>query len=149
MSKTTAAKTTISQKMLKIGRMGWTYTRDHLDDPKLSNVQYRVCAAIHTDPDLSQDDVAKSLGMDKSSVAKLVFKLIKLGYVEREINPEDRRQYKLRLTEEGVAKTEEFLDLLNNWEKTVFAAIGPNSYEACQKDLARFLEIAEAMADSE
>ena len=55
MSDSSAAKTTISQKMLRLARMGWTQTRDLLDEPKLSYLQYRICAAIYTEPDLWQE----------------------------------------------------------------------------------------------
>lgn len=147
MAYTQEIKSTISQKMLKIARLGWTYTRDHLSDSKLSFVQYRVCEAIYSEPEASQDDVARRLGMDKSSVAKLVFKLIELGYVERAVNPRDRRQYKLYLTERGVEKTEEFLHLLIEWEESVFGAVGPAAYEECQKNLTMVLDLALQMEE--
>ena len=81
--------------------------------------------------------------MDKSSVAKLVFKLIELGYVERTINPEDRRQYMLRLTKDGNEKTKEFLDLLSSWEKDVFGNMGTAGYEECMRQMTMALEAAE------
>ena len=98
-------KITVSQKMQKIGRMGIAYAKERVNDKELSTVQYKVCITIYNNPGLSQDAVARDLGMDKSSIAKLISKLMDEEIVRRDVNPRDRREYQLYLTEKGTAMT--------------------------------------------
>ena len=84
-------KITVSQKMQKIGRLGIAYAKERVQNPELSTVQYKVCITVYNNPGLSQDAVARDLGMDKSSVAKLISKLMDEEIVRRDVNPRDRR----------------------------------------------------------
>ncbi len=48
---------------------------------------------------LTQDEITKRLGLDKSVVAKTVTKLEELGFVQRATNPRDKRTYDICPTE--------------------------------------------------
>ncbi len=50
---------------------------------------------------LSQQALADRLRLEKSSVSRLVAELERQGLVERERDPDNRRVYRLRLTERG------------------------------------------------
>ncbi|KNZ40723.1 MarR family winged helix-turn-helix transcriptional regulator [Acetobacterium bakii] len=70
--------------------------------------------------------IAEATAMDRSSVSRLVSQLKKLGYVQSETNPEDRRGALLALTELGRGKAttaikekeEEFYKRTSKWENT-------------------------------
>lgn len=51
--------------------------------------------------DLSLNDLAEKLGLDKSTVSRSVDNLVATGYILREPNPEDRRLVSLGLTDAG------------------------------------------------
>ena len=76
-------KMTISQKMQKIGRLGIAYAKERIQNPELSTVQYKVCITVYNNPGLSQDSVSRDLGMDKSSIAKLISKLMSIDVMPR------------------------------------------------------------------
>lgn len=61
-------KTTAVQKMGIVSRLAWEYAREKMDTDGLSSVQNKVCIAIYNNPGLSQDDVARALGIDRKSV---------------------------------------------------------------------------------
>lgn len=109
-------KITVSQKMQKIGRLGIAYAKNRVSSSELSTVQYKVCVTIYNEPGLSQDSVSHELGMDKSSIAKLISKLMSDDIVCRATNPKDRREYQLYLTEKGQAVTDEFVRYMFEWE---------------------------------
>jgi DNA-binding MarR family transcriptional regulator len=50
---------------------------------------------------LSQQDLGTRLGLEKSTVSRLAAGLEKRGWLERERADDDRRLYRLRLTEQG------------------------------------------------
>ena len=50
---------------------------------------------------ITQKELSALIAIDKATTAKAVHKLIKQGYVCSEQDPEDRRSYKLYLTESG------------------------------------------------
>lgn len=50
---------------------------------------------------LTQDEITKRLGLDKSVIAKTVTKLEELGFMVRSTNAKDKRTYDIRPTEKA------------------------------------------------
>lgn len=59
-----------------------------------------IYALFHT-PRLMMADISKRIGKDKSTVTALVDKLVRLGYVTKERDPEDARVVHAVLTSKG------------------------------------------------
>ena len=53
--------------------------------------------------EMSQDELARLLGLEKSTVSRLVAGLVDRGWVSRERNQNNRRLYRLQLTHDGQA----------------------------------------------
>lgn len=53
--------------------------------------------------ELTQDDITKRLGLDKSVIAKTVTKLAELGFIVRSTNPKDKRTFDIKPTERAWA----------------------------------------------
>lgn len=119
----------LSQRMMRIGKEAWKVARENLANEKLSNIQYNIAYVVLNNPGISQDGISNSLHLDKSSVAKLVVKLIDIGYLRRETNPDDRREYKLYLTDKGSEEIAELDQLLSNWEIKVFGEKETEEYK--------------------
>ncbi|MBE6110494.1 MAG: winged helix-turn-helix transcriptional regulator [Erysipelotrichaceae bacterium] len=134
---------TAVQKMGVVSRLAWEYAREKMDTDGLSNVQSKVCIAIYNDPGLSQDDVARVLGMDKSSIAKLIAKLMDGKYVTRQTNPQDRREYKLYLDERGEKATLELVSYLNEFQERFITSIRAELLDELNDVLNSILEAAE------
>jgi len=71
--------------------------------------------------------LAESTAMDRSSVSRLINQLKKLGYVQSEISPNDRRGILLSLTELGHQKT---IDALNEKESLFYERI--SNWDDCK-----------------
>ena len=134
---------TAVQKMGVVSRLAWEYAREKMDTDGLSNVHSKVCIAIYNDPGLSQDDVARVLGMDKSSIAKLIAKLMDGKYVTRQTNPQDRREYKLYLDERGEKATLELVSYLNEFQERFITSIRPELLDELNEVLNSILEASE------
>lgn len=65
--------------------------------------QGRVLAILKMKPEISQKELTYLLNMSKQSLAELLNKLEKNGYIKRETSEEDRRSFNVKLTEAGAA----------------------------------------------
>jgi DNA-binding MarR family transcriptional regulator len=67
----------------------------------ITMTQIIVLDAIEKHPDMSQTDVVELTGVDRSTLADIIKRLVKRGYIARVDNKADARAYQLRLTAEG------------------------------------------------
>ena len=93
--------------------------------------QGRVLAVLKLKPEVSQKELAYLLDMSKQSLAELLAKLEKQGYIAREPSEDDKRSITVRLLEEGrkaaetmdgsASETHQILDCLNDVELVQFS----------------------------
>jgi DNA-binding MarR family transcriptional regulator len=93
--------------------------------------QGRVLAILKMKPEISQKELTYLLGMSKQSLAELLSKLEKNGYITRETSEDDPRSKTIKLTEDGMKAAEDaddtatdtvkILDCLNDEELAVFS----------------------------
>lgn len=72
--------------------------------------QYIFLSAIHDNPGISQKDLTTLIKIDKTTTTKALTKLETNGFVDRIHDADDRRYYKLYLTQKGI----DFIPVLNN-----------------------------------
>jgi len=68
---------------------------------------------LDSDTAISQRDLTQRLGLEKSTVSRMAADLEQRGLVVRERDPDNRRIYRLRLTEEGRALHKAMADGFN------------------------------------
>jgi DNA-binding MarR family transcriptional regulator len=96
---------------------------------------------------LSQKLLTECMSSDPNTIAAMVARLEKAGLVERNVSPEDRRMYCVRLTKKGqeahdearpiaIDLQHEILDSLSDEEAENFLAILDKVAEICQQTLA-------------
>ncbi len=110
-------------KLSAITKNGWRYTRNRLTHPGLTNAAYDVCGIISQTGSTNQDNIAKILKMDKSSVAKVVNKCVEGGLVERRVNPKNRREYILTLSKEGQKTVDELISFVDQWQSEALSVL--------------------------
>lgn len=87
---------TVSRSMTRIRRQMRRHGSIDLTVP-----QYRALRYVQRHPETSLTHLAESLGMSLSSVSALVERLVKVGHLEREVDPAVRRRIRLRLSPSG------------------------------------------------
>lgn len=73
----------------------------HLELLGLSVKSFLILGAAYKNTSFSQHDIAKSLFIDRSTMVTLIDELEQRDLVERTRHPDDRRQYRIVLTEQG------------------------------------------------
>ena len=132
----------VTHTMMLVTNHCWKYVKKNTRSSDMSKVQFNVCSVVYHYPGISQDGISKTLQMDKSSIAKLIFKLIQMGMIERKVNPNDRREYQIYLTKAGKKAVKDTLAIVNEWEASVFGVIGENWKETIMEYLTQFEKAA-------
>jgi DNA-binding MarR family transcriptional regulator len=63
--------------------------------------QYAILAAIEANQGLSQTGLVENTGIDRSTLADIVRRMLDKGFVQRERTADDARAYSVRLTRKG------------------------------------------------
>ena len=73
----------------------------HVGDIELTPRQFAVLEAVAGQSGLSQTDIMAATGIDRSSTAELVRRLVKNGCLQRRRTRRDTRMYAVRITAQG------------------------------------------------
>ena len=145
MKKDNISGQSVAHTMMLVTNYSWKYAKKRMKSCDLSKVQYNVCSVVSQYPGISQDGISRTLQMDKSSIAKLIFKLIQAGLIERKVNPEDRREYQIFLTKSGKKTVKEIQTVVHEWEEKVFSSLGEDWKEKMIQHLAEFEKAAKEL----
>jgi len=89
---------------------------------------------------LSQQELASALKMHPSRLVGLVDELETSGFVKRQENPDDRRTYALRLTDEGRAILGEIGRVAREHQESLLASLGKEESEQLADLLQRIAD---------
>ena len=68
---------------------------------KITIDQWLVIKCILENPSITQHELSELVFKDNASVTRIIDLLIKANYLEKEVNPDDRRKFILHVTKEG------------------------------------------------
>jgi DNA-binding MarR family transcriptional regulator len=75
--------------------------------PDLDASAYPLLAHISMNPGTRGSDLAAHFGIGRATVSRQLSRLVALGLVQREVDPEDTRGQRITLTEDGAARFEQ------------------------------------------
>ncbi|MEC8080200.1 MAG: MarR family transcriptional regulator [Pseudomonadota bacterium] len=110
-------------------------------DIPLSPLYFIILKMIHDYPNCTPMLIAHRCGRDKGQVTRLVKELESQAMVERFPNPEDKRSFFLRLTEQG--KT-----CFGKLERYDIDALEAMTHGLTDEQLQHFLDIANIMSEN-
>jgi DNA-binding MarR family transcriptional regulator len=106
------------------------FAQDALVKHGLSIAMWRVLAALSTNGEQRQIDLAEMTSIDASTLSRLVARLVRLGFVSRRRSKSNNREVVVQLTARGRALVERLIPIAEDLEKTAIAGVSP-------KDLSR------------
>lgn len=74
---------------------------ENLSKFNVNNSEVPILVALYLNGDINQEDLYKIYQLNDSTVAKALLRLEEKGFIEREINPNDRRRRIVKLTSKG------------------------------------------------
>jgi DNA-binding MarR family transcriptional regulator len=85
----------------KAYQRAWAIMREEIESYDLTPPQFALLAFLWKQDGLTQVELSERGQIDRTTVGGLVDRLEKIGLVERRQHPQDRRAYKIHLTERG------------------------------------------------
>jgi DNA-binding MarR family transcriptional regulator len=94
--------------------------------------------SLESEKSLIASEVGETLCITHSAVSQLLTSLEKKGYVSRNINENDKRQYRFTLTDEGRQVTYKHKDKLNTHVRQIVSRFGENNVKILTQMLNDF-----------
>ena len=117
-----------------IARSEKKYLIQRLDVSNIYLSEIKLIMPILANDGLSQDDIVKTFGLNKSTVANSLRKLEEEGYITREVNPENRRKNQIFITPKGKELTEKIIKYNLEWEEQMgFKDLNPIFFKELHK----------------
>lgn len=129
----------IMRSMSAVVRHMRTYAEHSMDARGLGFPEQLVIMHLQANGKSNQDALAQMLRIDKGAIAKTLGKLEEKGLIERSVNPKNRREKIVSLTEEAAPV---LCDMLENWKRWADAVLLGMNLE----ELQFMLEKMETMA---
>ena len=130
-----------------ISRCGNVYRADGLADSGLSAAHYFYILAICNNPDISQDQLARLLYLNKSSVTRAITVLEGDGFVERVPHAEDKRVTLLRPTEKALALVPRVREVAKGWNQFLLSDLADEERETFLATLEKVSAKAQSYID--
>ncbi|MCD6020093.1 MAG: hypothetical protein K0S53_3214 [Bacteroidetes bacterium] len=98
---------------------------------------YSVLYFLAENDGCTQQHICNNLAVDKTAMVKVIDYLIKAGYIDRNVNPDDRREHFIVLTKKGTKHTEEIVGAFKSIDDKIFADISKTEKDIFIKVLCR------------
>ena len=135
----------VSRQMNIIARCQAAYRKMMLD-ADFTPAYHAYILAICGKPGRSQDDLAASLCINKSTIARGIEWLLENGYVTRVAKPEDKRCLLIYPTEKMLAVYPKVKSVANSWNEIITKGISDEELEITYSVLMRMAEQAREAA---
>lgn len=116
--------------------------RQSLDVAGISAAQAAVLFVVRKNPGATQRSVADALKIQESAVTAMVGRLVRDNLLTRRPAPEDRRAWRLELTDQAVAALDRFRPALDDLNRRITTAVGgAEAVEALAQALAAIIQM--------
>ncbi len=112
-----------------------SYLDRKLEKHDIARGQFPYLIALYHKEGVSQQDLCDFYNFDKAAAVRAIKTLEEKGFVKKEIDLEDRRQYKIFLTEKGKEFKSIFLDILRSSEELMKSGLSEKDINDLIKNL--------------
>lgn len=120
-----------------IHRAWRAFMRERLGELGMEPRLLRFVHHLYEMEGLRQEDLSVETGLDKTTVAHAVKRLVILGYVSRERCADDRRCYRLCLTPGGRQLARAIIEAMEQWNTGLVAGFSEDEVRALDSYLQR------------
>jgi DNA-binding MarR family transcriptional regulator len=110
--------------------------------------QYAVLLTVSLNEGLSQTNLVEKTGIDRSTLADIVRRMLKKGLLSRRRTKEDARAYAVKVTEEGWRQLKSTDPIAKRVDEKILAVLSANQRERFLQDLNTIVQGISNMAPS-
>lgn len=118
-----------------------SYYESNLNYNDLTLKEFSVLLRIRFQGVATQHDLVELFKVSGAYIAKLLRKFEDNGYIARKEDPENRRKKLVKLTDEGIKKTDELIEVIQNWEDKVTTGISEDEIKTLKEILFKITMI--------
>lgn len=90
---------------------------------------FKVLHALAISDLHTQKDIMQNYEMPKQTINNVILSLQKQGFIEIEINPTDKREKLIKLTENGQRYAQDFITKYTDFEREIYQRLGAKKLE--------------------
>ena len=114
-----------------------SYLNDKLKDVNLSSGLYPLLIKAYKNKAISQEELARELHVNESTVTRNLDKLEKKGMI---VKTRDKRKKIVKVTQEGAKTAQKIMDYDESWDETIKEILSEKEFEDFQKLLIKICE---------
>ena len=118
-----------------------SYYESNINNQDLTLNEFSILLRIRFQGVATQHDLVKLFKVSGAYIAKLLSKFEEYGYIIRKEDPQNRRKKLVKLTDEGIKKTDELIDIIQRWEDKVTDNISEEELKTLKKILYKITMI--------
>lgn len=118
-----------------------SYYESNLKDNDLTLKEFSVLLRIRFQGVATQHDLVELFKVSGAYIAKLLRKFEDHGYIARKEDPENRRKKLVKMTDDGIKKTDEIIKVIRKWENEVTASISEDEIKTLKEILFKITMI--------
>lgn len=131
----------------EIERLKFQILKSEMDKYKIHPGQIPIFFIVRKNPGISQKDLAKKVMLSTSTVAIMLRRMEKAGFVKKIQDENDRRFYHIYLTDKALKIVDKIFKRLKEFERQSFENFTNEEMEVLEKLLKKILLNLEAMKD--
>lgn len=131
---------TIGKNLFTVQRYFKIFLNHRLKKHGLNSAQFMTLLILMKEDGLSQEGINEVLHFDKGFLARVAKSLEKDGYIIRKVNQEDRRAYKLYLTDKAKGLKPMIFEILGEWDSTILDGVTEKEKEILENTLENMLK---------
>lgn len=124
-------------RLYKLGQLIIQAAEVRLEDLDLTGRRYFVLAGASQSGPVSQQDLARMLGVDPTTIVAIVDELEAVGFLRRERSAADRRRYDLHLTPSGTRALAAADEVIDKVESEFFQDLSAAEFQRFQTAAAK------------
>lgn len=109
----------IGRYISQMYRKGSSYIGKHISHLGVGSGQFMFLLELYKEDGRSQEELSEILSIDKGTTARAIKKLEEDGFLFRERDENDKRAYKIYLTDKGNSVKQPILEAIKSWEDII------------------------------
>lgn len=118
-----------------------SYYESNFKDGDLTLKEFSILLRIRFQGVATQHDLVELFKVSGAYIAKLLRKFEDHGYIARKEDPENRRKKLVKMTDDGIKKTDEIIKVIQRWENVVTASISEDEIKTLKEILFKITMI--------
>ena len=121
--------------------------REKMGTSDITIDQWLVLKTVKDNPRMSQKEIAEKVFKDYASITRIIEILVQKDYLTRMFHPNDRRRFKLRLTDLGELTYESLVPIVRQNRKQALDGISKDEIKIVQDILKKIIQNCQTTAN--